>query len=412
MRLLVLTHRLPYPPNKGDKIRSFNILKRLAAKHTVWLGCVIDEERDLRFIDNVRDLVQGLVFSAVHPRLKRVSSLSKLLLGKPISVAYFYSGKLQEEIDDIIATCNVEAVFCYSTQMVEYVIRSKHYAGKLGRVAKVVDLIDVDSYKWTQYAERSSGFKRWLYRYEAKQLARYEAMVVGVFSDLLLVSEQEKRIFSRVAPIDHVTAMPNGVDLDFFYPVRDDRPMDRVPTIVFTGVMDYWPNVEGVAWFVEKIFPRIRDRVPQAAFDIVGAKPTAQVMKLQAVNGVRVTGYVEDVREYLRNADVCVVPLRIARGLQNKVLEAMAMGKPVIGTPEALEGIRAVAGEDVFQAKTPETLAEAVIDLLTNRAKADAVGRRARLCVEQSYSWERNLEILDEIIDRSHAQASKPVSIR
>jgi len=411
VRLLILTHRIPYPPDKGDKIRSYHILKHLAKRHEIWVGSIIDDRQETKFVRELAEWVRGQVYARIRPAIKKVVSIKEVVRRRPISVGYFWSRRLQRQVDDLIGRCDFDVVLCYSSPMAEYLLRSIHRNGKLAKTATIMDLIDVDSYKWAQYAERSSGWKRWIYRYEAEHLADYERMLTSAFSHLLLVSEREKEIFARVAPTKNVSAMPNGVDLGFFHPDGNEKLADHVPTIVFTGVMDYWPNVEGVTWFVEEVFSQVRNRVPRATFDIVGSRPTAQVMKLQRVAGVRVTGYVEDIREYLRNADVCVAPLRVARGLQNKVLEAMAMGRPVVSTPEALEGIRAVTGKDIIEAATPETFAEAVIDLLKNHAKAHAVGRRARRCVEQYYSWERNLGILDEIIDRSRARVTTVTSV-
>lgn len=401
MQLLFLTHRIPYPPNKGDKIRSYNILEYLTHRHDVYLGTLIDDHSDVRFGSEIQDRVREFVFRPIHSRLKKVGALVSLLRRAPFSVAYFYSRRLQKDIDDLIRRVDFDVVLCFSSPMAEYLFRSEHWDGKLKRAVLVMDLIDVDSYKWRQYAQRSVGWKRWMYVYEARHLAYYEERIARAFDHLLVVSEQEKEIFRSQVASAEIIVMTNGVDLQFFSPMKRKSPSNESATIVFTGVMDYWPNVEGVTWFAEVIFPTIRKAVSNAVFYIVGSRPTAEVHRLEQLPGVRVTGFVDDVRDYLSVADVCVVPLRIARGIQNKVLEAMAMGRAVVGTPEALEGIRAVSGQDLMPANNAAIFADTVIELLKNRAKADAMGKSARSCVEHFYSWENNLGVLDELAQRS-----------
>jgi sugar transferase (PEP-CTERM/EpsH1 system associated) len=398
MQILFLTHRIPFPPNKGDKIRSYHILEYLAAHHDVYVGTLIDDKNDLRFVPAVQARVRALVYRRIRTRLRKLAAFMSVFRSKPISTSYFYSRGLQRDVDDLIDHHELDVVLCSSSPMAEYVLRSNHWGTKLNGTLLVMDLIDVDSHKWRQYARRASDWRRWVYRYEAEHLAAYEKTIAGRFHHVLVVSDQEKQIFEEhVLASSNVTVMSNGVDLHYFSPTHVRPPSDASATIVFTGVMDYWPNIEGVAWLAEKIFPRIRKVVPKAVFYVVGSKPTSEVEKLARLPGVRVTGFVDDVRDYLSAADVCVVPLRIARGIQNKVLEAMAMGRPVVSTPQALEGIRAVPGQDLIAADDETSFAESVIELLENRAGAEAMGARARACVERFYSWEGALKIMDEI---------------
>jgi sugar transferase (PEP-CTERM/EpsH1 system associated) len=403
MQLLFLTHRLPFPPNKGDKIRSYHILEHLACRHDVCVGAVVDDKDDLGVVAEVKARVQELVYGRIQARVRKLGALISVFRAKPISTSYFYSRRLQRDIDHLIERRRFDAVLCFSSPMAEYVLRSKHWGRRLNDTLLVMDLIDVDSYKWRQYAERSSNWRGWVYRYEAKHLAVYEKTIADTFHHVLVVSAQEKQVLAKHVTSPNVIVMSNGVDLSFFSPIHPKPARAADPTIVFTGVMDYWPNIEGATWFAEKIFPRIRVVVPEAVFFIVGSKPTSEVQTLARLPGVRVTGFVEDIRDYLCLADVCVVPLRIARGIQNKVLEAMAMGRPVVSTPQALEGIRAIPGRDLLAADDETAFAEHVIELLGDRAEAQAMGNRARACVERFYSWDRNLRILDEIFARHAA---------
>jgi sugar transferase (PEP-CTERM/EpsH1 system associated) len=188
------------------------------------------------------------------------------------------------------------------------------------------------------------------------------------------------------------------VDLEFFRPDAVAPRAAEVPTVVFTGMMDYWPNVDGVTWFADDVLPRIQARLPDVEFLIVGARPTRDVERLGERRGIRVTGFVEDVRTYLSRAHVCVAPLRVARGIQNKVLEAMAMGKAVVSTPEAFEGIRAVAGDEIVVVEDAEAFAASVLALLRDQSRAREIGRRARARVESDYGWDANLRVLDRLL--------------
>lgn len=401
MRILFLTHRIPYPPNKGDKIRSYHILKHLARSHEVYLGTLIDDKLDVRFASSLQCMAAGFVLERIRPMLKRFTSIGNVLKFDPISVGYFYSTRLQKLIDSIVERFEIDVCFCYSSPMAEYLFRSKHRNGRLRFCKNIMDLIDVDSHKWAQYAEKSYGLKKRIYCYEANRLAEYEKKIVEKFDFILVVSDQEKAILSKGISIKKVHIMSNGVDFNYFNPAHPKRRLQGIRKIVFTGVMDYLPNVEGVTWFVEKIFPQIQSAVPEATFYIVGSRPTAQVKRLERYGGVKVTGYVEDIRDYLSAADVCIAPLRIARGIQNKVLESMAMAKPVVGTSGALEGIRAVPDIHVIRADGASSFSNSVIHLLQNSEISHKMGEMARRCVEAHYSWDENLSVLDEILETS-----------
>lgn len=397
MRILFLAHRIPYPPNKGDKIRSYNMLRYLTKYHEVYLGSLIDEITDIQYIKPLQGLVKEFVFDTIRPKLKKICSMRGLFLKKSITVSYFYSSDFQKKIDNLFEQTHFDVLFCFSSPMAEYYFRSTYKRRITKPLIRIMDLIDVDSYKWAQYAEKSSGLKRLIYRYEARCLSQYEHRIAETFDHLLVVSEQEKNIFLQGLMATNLTVVTNGVDLDFFNPEHPRRHQAQKPTLVFTGAMDYWPNIEGVQWFVEKIFPRIRAVVPDTNFYIVGSRPTAEIRRLERIAGIVVTGFVEDVRDYLAAADVCVVPLRIARGIQNKILEAMAMGKPVVTTSQAFEGIKAVPGEEIITADGEDTFAAAVIGLLQDGRKAGIMGAKARQCMETHYSWDRNLSMLDGI---------------
>jgi sugar transferase (PEP-CTERM/EpsH1 system associated) len=395
MRILLLTHRLPYPPNKGDKIRTFNVLDYLAARHEVHLACPVDDPADLTFVPELQRRCAGVLAVRIDGRSKVSAGLRALASGSSITVQHFHASALQRRIDEFLDTHEVDAVFCCSSPMAEYVFRSRHASGKLRRAIRLMDLIDVDSFKWKQYAERSGVPQRWVYAYEARKLAAYERRIAASFDHLFLVSAQERDYMPGGARTDHLRAFSNGVDLEYFSPRA--RPA-AANTLVFTGVMDYWPNVQAVVWFADEVLPRIHAQRPDVRFVIVGSKPTESVRRLADRSGIDVTGFVDDVRGFIADAAVCVVPLKIARGVQNKVLEAMAMGKAVVCTSQSLEGIRASHDVDVVVADEPGDFAARVLDLLQTPGLADDIGSKARRCMERGYSWEANLRPLDDLL--------------
>jgi sugar transferase (PEP-CTERM/EpsH1 system associated) len=399
MNVLFLAHRLPYPPNKGDKIRSYHMLRHLAARHDVWVASLVDDPRDVPHVDGLRALVREVHVDRLDGRSKPVAALKAMATGQPVTLRWFHTNALQAAVDALVERVEFDAVVCFSSPMAEYVFRSRHAGGKLARAAKAMDLIDVDSCKWRQYAERAKGPARFVYEREGRLLADYERRLAREFDALFVTSEQEKTFFPGGAGVPNLHAMQNGVDLEGYAP--GTRPaLDLGPAaLVFTGVMDYWPNVEGVQWFADRVWPRVMAAVPEARFYVVGSRPTKDVQQLASRAGITVTGYVDDVRDYLAGAAACVAPLRIARGLQNKVLEAMASARAVVATPEAFEGIAGEAGRDALVAADETSFADACVRLLQDPAAAARLGANARACMERGYAWDRNLRVLDEFMD-------------
>ena len=391
----MVAHRLPFPPNKGDKIRSFNVMRHLAARHRVSLACLIDDPADEANVNGLRGYVEELATARIDGTLRRAASMRALLHGGSITVTHFHSTSLQHQIDDWIEARPFDAVLCSSAATAEYVFRSRHAQGRLMAARKVMDLIDVDSVKWRQYANEGRGPMAWLYGYEARALSTYERRIVNAFDRVFLVSNLEATLLDAGEGRGKVGAFSNGVDLAYFSPRR--MPAAE-PLLVFTGVMDYPPNIEAVRWFATEVFPLIRLQVPDARFAIVGSKPTEAVQALESRDGITVTGFVDDVRDWISRAAVCVAPLRIARGIQNKVLEAMAMARPVVASSQAFEGIEACAGQDLLVADGETQFAEAVLGLLRDPARATRIGCAARARVEASYRWDSNLAPLDEVI--------------
>lgn len=395
--LLFLAHRIPYPPNKGDKIRSWNILRHLAARYRVHLGCFIDDPADREHTGVLRDICESCHFATLDPRQARLRGLSGLLSGAPVTLGYYRDGKLARWVAETAAHAGFRRIFVYSSSMASYALGAAASSAR-----RVIDFVDIDSDKWRQYAGAKSWPESWIYRREARTLLAFERRVAKTFDASLFVSDAEAALFRKLAPecSPRVGALRNGVDVVYFDPAEShERPFEKPgPVLVFTGAMDYWANVDAVAWFARESFPAIRVRHPNASFYIVGAKPAQQVRALARLPGIHVTGRVPDVRPYLAHSDIAVAPLRLARGVQNKVLEAMAMAKPVLATPEALEGIEAEIGTEVIRASGADGVAQAALSLLA-REDLETMGRAARARVVAQYGWDASLQDLTRVLE-------------
>lgn len=394
-KLLYLVHRLPYPPNKGDKIASFNLLRFLAARYQVFLGTFIDDPDDRRHLDTVRGYCSELCAAEIRPALARIASLRGLLNGEALSLPYLRSAYLQAWTTRVLGEHRPERIVIFSGPMAQYV------SGRVppGSVT-LFDMVDVDSEKWRSYGERKRWPMNWLYRREADRLLDFERQMAAEFDSTVFVSREEAELFRGLAPesAHKTTYRIQGVDSTFFDPEADYQnpyPANARP-LVFTGAMDYWPNVDAVTWFAEQAFPQIRAAVPDALFCIVGMRPAPEVQRLAERPGFMVTGSVPDVRPYLAHARAAALPLRIARGIQNKVLEAMAMRLPVIATPGAMTGIQPCAGFAPRVSGEPAALAQAAIRLLEGPRQHDAA---ARACVLERYDWDANLERIARLLE-------------
>ena len=394
--LLLLIHRIPYPPNKGDKIRSYNLLKHLARDYRVHLATFVDDADDWQHVPTVEAMCASSHFAALNPTLARVRSLGALVKNRSLSLDYYQDADLQRWVDRTVAAHAIKRVLVFSSAMAQY-------ADKVSDARRVIDFCDVDSDKWRQYADKKSWPMSWLYRHEARQLLRYERQVASQYDASLFVSSPEADLFRQLAPesVERIGHFSNGVDTDYFSPEHElaspYAPGERA--LVFTGAMDYWPNVDAVQWFCDEVFPILRRQDPELRFYIVGSRPAPQVQALAQAAGVTVTGTVPDVRPYIRHARVAVAPLRIARGIQNKVLEAMAMATPVVVSPQALEGIAAEPGRELLLAAEAADFADAVAQLLARTGNDMGLAARAR--VEHHYSWPSNLACIGEKLECS-----------
>lgn len=425
--ILFLCHRIPYPPNKGDKIRAYHQLRALAERYTVHLGTFIDDRADWQHCGTLDKLCGETCYRPLPPLRARIRSVAGLVTGEPLSFPYYRDRKLQQWVDRIMRQRSIVVVVVFSSTMATY-------AQRHDGVRRVLDFVDVDSEKWRQYAPTIKVPMRWIYAREGHKLLAAERKLASSFDASVFVSEAEANLFRQRAPesAEHVMAIPNGVDSAYFDPDREYLdPYDGSGrhTLVFTGAMDYRANIDAVTWFAHEVLPLIRKERPNARFCIVGAHPARAVLDLAQRPGVEVTGTVDDVRPYLAHAACAVAPLRIARGLQNKVLEALAMGKRVVMTPEAATGLK--TPEPAFAAieSVPAALAQNAIRFMPRNLPCHLVGQvqshsardeeedeettvdiSARSYVLQNYSWDNQLTRFLALVDGAQAVPGKTLS--
>ena len=402
--ILFLAHRVPWPPDRGDKIRSYHIFQHLCQMAPVHVGAFADDARDMGFTETF-----GQQAASCHIELRQKRQLQAgaeaLLTGRPVSLCSFASRSMRDWVDARLASGKIGHIYCFSGQMAQYV--PADFAGSF-----VMDFVDVDSAKFESYAANGNPIMQWVNAREGRLLARYERDVAHRADASLFVSHAEAELFARRSGAVNVDALENGIDTVFYDPAGDYRKMHPAypdPLIIFTGQMDYRPNVEAVAAFATETMPIIRQSYPGATFAIVGRNPTPAVSALSALPGVQVTGAVDDVRTWLSAADVVVAPLRTARGIQNKVLEAMAMAKPVVASPAAAEGIDAQSGLHFFVEDSLENEAQRICGLLAQPDLMQQVGRVARAHVTTRYSWDGQLSSLEGIMRDPVSPTSGPM---
>jgi sugar transferase (PEP-CTERM/EpsH1 system associated) len=394
-KLLFLVHRIPYPPNKGDKIRSYHFLKALSSQYEIYLGCFIDDPQDRQYVKDLNAYCRECLCIEINPKLQKLKSLQGFLTGEALSLPYYRNARLQSWVDRTIESGNIEKVLVFSSPMAQYV-------EKYPSLRLIADFVDVDSDKWRQYAANKSWPFSWIYRRESQTLLTFERKIAGKFFATLFVSEQEAALFKQLAPAsaEKIAYVNNGVDTDVFDPqLQFDTPFNTAePVVVFTGAMDYWANVDAVIWFAQEVLPIIKKFKPQVRFYIVGSKPTQAVQHLALKDSaVIVTGRVDDVRNYLAHAHLVVAPLRIARGIQNKVLEALAFAKSIVATSMAMEGIPLISGVQVAIADTPEDFAELSLANLNLPVK---VVQANRDYVQAEFGWSQSMIKLQAFLEK------------
>ncbi|MBL9078176.1 MAG: TIGR03087 family PEP-CTERM/XrtA system glycosyltransferase [Planctomycetes bacterium] len=387
---MFLCQRVPWPPDRGDRITTWHFLQHLLARGAeVRLGCFTEEDRDTEAVAFLQQRCAEVVAPRLSRRWRKLASLRGLLTGEPLTLPFFRHGTLRAAVERWTSRQPVDLVYVYSSSMAQYATAAP--AG-----ARVMQFAELDSDKWRQFADRSGPLGRWIYGREAERLLAFEDRVARTFSRPLVVSDVERDLFRARIPGVDPAVLPNGVDTAHFVSAGDAER--RPHTAIFTGVMDYEPNVDGVCWFVDRCWPSLRARFPDAELLVVGSKPVPAVQALAAVPGVTVTGRVATTPPWFDRAAVAIAPLRLARGVQNKVLEAMSMGLPVVASPQAAQGLGQVPAGTLTVADGEAATIAGVGALFAAPDQARSIGRAAAAWVRTEWRWERMYERLDAIL--------------
>ncbi len=404
--LLFLAHRIPYPPTKGEKLRAYNLLKGLSETYDIWLGAPLDDPDDWQYRDALDDYCIETHIADIRGRTRHRAALEALARGEPVSYSYFRERGMMDWVAKRSGERPFDAVFVYSSGAAPYLKAMRRKAG-----ATIMDFVDVDSEKWRALGETAKGPMKHVYAREAKLLLAEERRL-GALSDAnLLVTDAEAALYTELTGLPAMT-VGNGVDTEYWGAAKSiESPYsgDR-QRVIFTGVMDYEPNVEAVIWFAAEAMPKLRAMGRNIEFVIAGGRPTKAVQALGEAEDITVTGRVEDMRGWLGHADLAVAPLLLARGVQNKVLEAMAAGTPILTTTPALTGIDAVPGQDALVCKTGEDFATAILDLLDDKARRDEMAKSAQAFAQNGYGWGAKVADLVKIIESARDTAPAQVA--
>ncbi|MGE5176352.1 MAG: TIGR03087 family PEP-CTERM/XrtA system glycosyltransferase [Hyphomicrobiales bacterium] len=388
MKILYLCHRFPFPPNRGGKIRPFNMIRHLARSHEVVVASIARSDAEA-------EAGRGLDAHGVTSFMGRIGAAQAVLqmlatvpTTIPASMGYFHSPWLRRRVREAATRDGIELIVVHCSSVAPYVEDLTH-------LPKLLDFGDMDSEKWLAYARRRGFPHSVVDGLEGIKVRRAENRLARRFDYLTATTPLELATIEERGLGTPASCVPNGVDMEYFSPSPEPYDPDRV---VILGRQDYYPNIESTLRFCERILPRVRARRPGVRVVVVGADPVPPVRRLADLPGVTVTGSVPDVRPHVRPAAVSVAPLSIARGTQNKILESMAMGVPVVVSPVAARGVDAVAGEHLLAADGDEAFADAVVRVLGDRAERDRLARAGRERVAARHSWETSMRLLDEAV--------------
>ncbi len=391
MKILFITTRWPVPPITGDRLRAYYMLKELSKHHRVTLISFCKNPREMKKLTSSR-MKLNLKPVYVKEGFSYAKAFRGLFSAKPLQLQFYYFSKMNRVIRQEIRSGNYDVIF---TNM----IRAAQYVSEINYLPKIVDLIDAVSLTYKRMLDYSAGkrnlFFEQVYTLEKKRVLRYELEIIKKFDHALLVSEIDKNYFKPYAPVDNVQVISNGVNTDYFhYSYNDYNPF----RITFHGNIHYQPNNDAVSYFYHEIFPRIKMKEPRANFFIVGNQPRRSVLQMTSDPDVYVTGRINDIRPYLLDSAVSICPIRMGAGMQNKILEAMAVGAPVVTSSVGLEGIDAQNGEHVLVADDADSFAEAVLQLMREKSYRRQISEQARHLIEEKYTWEKTLFPLMEML--------------
>ena len=394
MKILVVSHRFPYPPTSGAKIRAFHMIRHLSANHQVTVASLVRTDAEADDAAGIAKHCAAFHMQRVSAPIQALRMVSRVPTSIPSSFGYFYSRSLRRRVQALLERQPFDLIVAHSSSMSAYV-------EDVRRIPKIMDFCDMDSQKWLEYARYKHFPSSVVYRVEGSKLEREEKRIARLFDLCTVATRAEADTLDRFGTRALVDWFPNGVDSEYFAPSMAPHDPDA---LVFVGRMDYFPNVECMQRFCAEVLPRVRSVRPRTTLSIVGADPTRDAIALGRLPGVTVTGTVPDVRPYLHRAALMVAPLNIARGTQNKILEGMATGLPVVTSPVAAGGVDAIDSEHVLVARTPDEQASAILHVLSDPAERRRLAGSARARMLSHHAWDRAMQRLDGIIDRCVAR--------
>lgn len=389
MRILYVCHRFPFPPSRGGKIRPFNMIKHLSRDHEVVVASLARSPEEAEAGRGLAQHCSDFMMAELTAPAAWARMFAYLPTTTPSSMGYFYSPDLERQIDERLKREHFDLIFVHCSSVAPYV-------SKISGIPKILDFGDMDSQKWLIYRRFKPfplSFGYWL---EGRKMEAAEKSLAGRYDLCTCTTKAELETLRKFKVPTRSDWFPNGVDSNFFSPTAAIYDADAIS---FVGRMDYFPNQQAVLFFCDQVFPRIREKRLSATLAIIGAEPSAEIRRLASRDGVTVTGTVPDVRDHVRRSAVAVAPLKIARGTQNKIIECMAMGVPVVTSPEAAGGVDAVPGEHLLVAQSPDDYAEKLLTLMTDRAIRQRFARAGRQRVETHHSWANSMTKLDRIIE-------------
>jgi len=398
LKIIYLSHRIPFPADKGEKIRTFHQLKYLVSKgYDITVFSPVSDDNEIQF---AKALAKELPLRVQTSQLGAawLRKIKGLLNQQALSVSHFHTANLARQLEAAVRHTPPDAIVCTSSAMAGYVeplIQQKIIPASC---RLLMDYIDLDSDKWQQYASKAHWPMRWLYQREAKLIAEAELSAHSAFDHCFFISENETNLFcARGAATAKVSVLANGIDTGEFYSSHKALN-NQAPVFLFTGVMDYLPNEDAVLWFVKSCWQQVLQQWPEARFIIAGMQPSQKIQQLARIEGITVTGYVNDILPYYHQADIFIAPFRLARGVQNKILQAMACGIPVITTTLGAEGIACRHGEHLLLADDEQEILSQITAVLTNPDLYSALQQAGPALIQEKYSWEGALQALPALL--------------
>ena len=404
MKLLFLTHHIPCPTDKGDKSRAYKVLQYLSQRHEIFLVCLVDHKSDLHVLDDWRKLLPHVSYIQLNRIRQFLCMLKSLFSNKPFTVSYFYHHTLRKQLELLTKKFAFEAFFVYSSAMAEYI-------NDVDVPLRLVDFGALDSEKFKQYSRSSGAPLSWFYFFESKRFVVYEKKMTSSFDHVLFISQQEKNLFNGDTSNQKIKLLSNGIDFKRYHDSGiSELPPDSSggrPYLVFTGALDYLPNIDAAYWFSRFVFPHIKAALPPLQLYIIGRNPVNEVLQLHdPLGSIFVTSYIDDLRSYIKDARVFVAPSRIAHGMQTKVFEAMACGVPVVTNPDSANRIGAIPGQEILIAESASDYVHQTLLLLVNNPIREKLRKQAFHFLKHNFSWERNLRVLDTILDQKRSSVA------